>query len=442
MFKKFNYKSLQDLRQDIEALGIDLNVSDNVDALKKPVQLGNRRTPNSVVAHPMEGGDSDAIGNPTDLTFRKYERVARGGFGLIWFEAVSVCEEGRSNARQLWISDETLPGFQALVKRTLKAAESFHPLGTRPLLIMQLNHSGRYSKPQGKPVPLIASHIPELDARLGIDETYPLVTDAYLDNLVAQFVKAAVLAKEAGFDGVDVKACHGYLLHELLSCFDRKGKYGGRFENRTKLMLRIIDEIRAAIPDPDFIISSRINIFDALPISRGFGMAHAGSEAVDLSEPIKLTQKLVQKGVELVSITMGNPYFIPHINRPYDLGAYEPKESPLQGAYRLIKGAADLQAAVPEAKIVGVGYSWFRGLSPYVAAAVLEEGKASLVGYGRQILSYPDVYKDIAEQGRLNPSKVCVSCSKCSALKRDAGTCGCVVRDAEAYLPLYRKTYS
>ncbi|MCL2287322.1 MAG: NADH:flavin oxidoreductase [Firmicutes bacterium] len=442
MFKKFNYKTLQNLQQDIENLGIDLNLSNNFNALKKPVQLGSMTIPNSVAAHPMEGGDSDVVGNPTDLTFRKYERVAQGGFGLIWFEAVSVCKEGRSNAGQLWINDKTLPGFKELINRTLKAAETFHPAGERPLLIMQLNHSGRYSKPKGKSAPIIASHIPELDARLGIDETYPLVTDEYLDGLVAQFVKAAVLAKEAGFDGVDVKACHGYLLHELLSCHNRDGKYGGSFENRVKLMLRIIDEIRAAIPNPNFIIASRINIFDALPVSHGFGMAYPGSENVDLTEPIKLTQLFVEKGVELVSITMGNPYFIPHINRPYDLGAYEPKETPLQGVYRLIKGAADLQKAVPVAKIVGVGYSWFRGFSPYVAAAVLEEGKAAMIGYGRQILSYPDVYKDIVGQGWLNPSKVCVSCSKCSFLKRNAGTCGCVVRDAEAYLPLYKETYN
>ncbi|MCL1788387.1 MAG: flavin oxidoreductase/NADH oxidase, partial [Defluviitaleaceae bacterium] len=263
----------------------------------------------------------------------------------------------------------------------------------------------------------------------------------YLDSLVEKFVTASVLAKEAGFDGVDVKACHGYLLHDLLSAYDRDGEYGGSFENRSKLMLRIVDAIRAAIPDPDFVISSRINIFDALPVSHGFGMASAAGKDVDLTEPIKLTQELVRRGVELVSITMGNPYFIPHINRPYDLGAYEPEETPLFGAHRLIKGAADLQAAVPEAKIVGVGYSWFRGFSPYVAAAVLEEGKAAMIGYGRQILSYPDVYKDMVESGRLNPSKVCVSCSKCSALKRDVGTCGCVVRDAKEYLPLYRATY-
>jgi len=439
MFKKFNYKSLEELQADMKDLGLDLNCSYNFNALAKPVQLKKHRIPNSVVAHPMEGGDADKIGNPTDLTFRKYERVAKGGFGLIWVEAVSVCEEGRSNPGQLWINDKTLPGFKELVQRTLKAAEEFHPEGERPLLILQLQHSGRYSKPEGKHAPIIASHIPELDERLHIDETYPLVTDEYLTSLIDQYVKAAVLAKEAGFDGVDVKACHGYLLHELLSCFNRKGEYGGSCENRTKLMLTIIDEIKAAAPE--LVLTSRINIFDAMPIGKGFGMAAPGTDEIDLTEPIKLTKQFVERGVELVSITMGNPYYIPHINRPYDLGTYMPNENPLQGTYRLIKGAADLQAAVPDAKIVGVGYSWFRGFSPYIAAAVLEEGKAAMIGYGRQILSYPDLYKDVIREGKFNLSKVCVACSKCSQLKRDVGTSGCVVRDAGAYLQLYKETY-
>jgi len=438
MSNNFNYKTLQDLQQDIKNHNIALNCATSFDALQKPVQLKNHAIPNSVCAHPMEGGDAISIGiksgAPGPLTFRKYQRVAAGGFGLIWVEAVSICDEGRSNPGQLWINEQTLPGFKELVQKTHEAATA------KPIIVMQLNHSGRYSKPQGKHAPIIASHIPELDARFNIDETYPIVTDEYLQGLVAQFVKAAKLAYEAGFDGVDVKACHGYLLHELLSCRTRQGEYGGSFTNRTKLMLQIIDEIRAAIPNPKFIIASRINIFDALPQYHGFGMASPGATEPDLTEPIELTKAMVARGVELVSITMGNPYFIPHINRPYDLGAYPPPEHPLLGAYRLIKSAADLQSAVPAAKIVGVGYSWFRRFSPHIAAAVLEEGKAAMIGFGRQILSYPDIYNDIAT-GQIDSSRVCVSCSKCSFLKRDAGTCGCVVRDAEAYLQLYRDTY-
>jgi 2,4-dienoyl-CoA reductase-like NADH-dependent reductase (Old Yellow Enzyme family) len=230
--------------------------------------------------------------------------------------------------------------------------------------LLQLNHSGRYSKPAGVPEPIIAGHKPELDERLKLAADYPLVSDDYMEELVGKFVKAAVLAKEAGFDGVDIKACHGYILNDFFSCFDREGKYGGSFENRTRLLLDIIDKVRDTINDPGFIIASRINLYDALPISKGWGTDLNDFSKVDLSEPIRLAEEMVARGTRLINVTMGNPYFIPHINRPYDLGAYLPEETPLEGTYRLIHHTSELQKRVPQAKIVGVGYSWLREFSP------------------------------------------------------------------------------
>ena len=429
------YKSLQELKAAIDSFGFDLDFTENLSVFSVPIALGRHYIPNALAAHPMEGGDSDPQGGPTNLTFRKYERAAAGGAGLIWLESVSVNQEGRSNKRQLYINDRTLPGFKELANRIYKTAEQ------RPVTILQLNHSGRYSKPDGSPAPIIASRKPELDERLKIGSDYPIVTDDYLNSLPEQFVRAAILAKEAGFDGVDIKACHGYLLHEMLSCFEREGKYGGdNFEARTGLMLEIIDKVRAAV-GPDFIIASRLNIYDALPVSKSWGTDESDYKKVDMREPIRLVEELVKRDVTLINITMGNPYFIPHINRPYSAGAYTPDESPLESVYRLIHYGRELQRAVPAAKIVGVGYSWLREFSPYVAAWVLKTGGAGLIGYGRQFIAYPDFANDIIKEGGLKKNKVCVTCSKCSFLKRDAGTCGCPIRDGEAYLQLYKDTY-
>ena len=442
MHEKFNYKSLSDLEADFKKFKLDISYTEDLNLLTKPVQVGAITMPNALVAHPMEGGDSNEIGGPTDLTFRKYENVAAGGIGLIWLESVSINFEGRSNKRQLYINQESLPGFKELIQRIHGAAERSPIAPAKPVTIIQLNHSGRYSKPSGKPEPMIASHKPELDERFNLPHDHPLVTDKYLESLIQSFVDAALLAKEAGFDGVDIKACHGYLLHEVLSCFDRDGKYGGKFENRTTLMLEIVDRVREAINDPNFLIGSRLNIYDALTVSKGWGTDLTDFTQVDMTEPIRLVKELAKRGVSLVNVTMGNPYFIPHINRPFDIGAYVPAEHPLQGVYRLIHYTRVLQNAVPEVTVVGVGYSWLREFSPYVAEWVLQTSGAKMIGYGRQFIAYPDFAKDIIEQGKLMKNKVCITCSKCSHLKRDIGTCGCPVRDQEGYLQLYRDTYS
>ena len=99
------------------------------------------------------------------------------------------------------------------------------------------------------------------------------VSDAYLDSLVSHYVDSARWAYEAGFDGVDIKSCHRYLLSELLASHTRSGKYGGAFENRTRLLLSIIKAVKAEVPS-SFIIACRFNVFDAHPYPYGFGEDH------------------------------------------------------------------------------------------------------------------------------------------------------------------------
>ena len=182
----------------------------------------------------MEGFDAAPDGSPQELTFRRYRRYAAGGAGLIWFEATAILHEARSNPAQLYLHRGNVDVYRRLVEETRRAArEAF---GREPILIVQLTHSGRYSKPAGVPVPLIAHHSAVLDPLHKLPADYPLVTDDYLDRLQDTYVEAARLAAEAGFDGVDIKSCHRYLLSELLASFTREGKYGGSFENRTRML--------------------------------------------------------------------------------------------------------------------------------------------------------------------------------------------------------------
>ncbi|NLY46315.1 MAG: flavin oxidoreductase/NADH oxidase [Tissierella sp.] len=435
----FKYKHLSELQKDIEELRLDIKVSNNIDLFKKKIYIDNFTIPNSIASLPMEGGDSSKNGSPTELTYRKYERIARGGSGLIWLEAVSISKEGRSNDKQLWLTEENWTEFKKLNDLIKTSAKEEFGEDYKPITIIQLNHSGRYCKVNGKSSPIIATHKKLLDDRLGISEDHPVVTDDYLRSLEDDFLKSAKLAKKAGFDGVDIKACHGYLLSELLSAYEREGEYGGKFENRIKLLTNVIDKIRADIDCEGLLIGTRLNLYDAVPYPQGWGVSKSGGMDVDLQEPKALIKILEEKGVKLISLTMGNPYFVPHINKPYDIGNYTPDENAIISCNRLINEVGNIQKTFPNMNFVGVGYSWFRSLAPYVGAGSLENGLCNIVGFGREGIAYPDFAKDILNHGEMISNKACISCSKCSEMKSKIGTCGCVIRDNKVYLPIYKK---
>ncbi|MBU5436795.1 hypothetical protein KQI42_02175 [Tissierella sp. MSJ-40] len=435
----FKYGHLSELEKDIERLELGIKTSQNLDLFKMRINIGNHIIPNSIASLPMEGGDSTEEGSPTELTYRKYEKIARGGAGLIWIEAVSVTKEGRSNDKQLWITEENWMEFKKLNDLIKLSAKEEFGENHNPITIIQLNHSGRYCKVNGNKNPIIATHKELLDNKLGISDDYPVVTDDYLRGLEGDFLKAARLAKKAEFDGVDIKACHGYLLSELLSAYEREGEYGGKFENRIKLFINVIDKIKEDNDCQGLLLASRLNIYDGLPYPQGWGVSKENGIAMDLEEPKKLISILVEKDVKLISLTMGNPYFIPHINKPYDIGDYVPDENVIISCNRLISGIGDIQNTFPSINFVGVGYSWFRHLAPYVGAGSLENGLCKIIGFGRESISYPNFARDILDNGEMKKNRVCVSCSKCSEMKSKISTCGCVVRDNEVYLPIYKE---
>jgi 2,4-dienoyl-CoA reductase (NADPH2) len=417
---------------------VELPSSGNISVLADPLTVCGFVLPNRLAVHPMEGCDGAADGRPDALAIRRYERFAAGGAGLIWFEATAVVPEGRANPRQLWIHEGNVRGFAAVVERIReKARERFGP-EFRPLVVAQLTHSGRYSKPVDKPVPLIAHHDPNRDGAMNLPPDHPLVTDEYLDRLQDRYVQAAQLAFRAGFDAVDIKCCHGYLLHELLSGHLREGKFGGRFENRTRMLREIVEKVRSVSGK---MVTARLGIFDAIPYPHGWGVSCEDPMDADLTEPARLIGRLRELGVGMVNVTLGNPYYNPFFNRPFDkpvLGAPPPPEHPVVGVARLIGLCGILQKQHPGVAMIGTGYSWLRTLFGRVAAGAVEQGFARVVGVGRQAFAYPDFAADLLEKGKLDPKKICVACSGCTQIMRDGGRTGCIVRDAEVYGPIYR----
>jgi 2,4-dienoyl-CoA reductase-like NADH-dependent reductase (Old Yellow Enzyme family) len=431
-------------------LNVPVDAIEDVSVLTEPVQAGGLLIPNSLAVHPMEGCDGDSAGWPGKLTLRRYERFAAGGAGLIWAEATAVVPEGRANPRQLWFNEKSKDSFAAMVKRMREvAAESMGP-EHKPVIVAQLTHSGRYSKPESVAHPmilqrdpyrdaLVPQEKPNPDAKSKIPDDWPVLTDEYLDELQDAYVAAARMAFEVGFDAVDVKSCHGYLINELFACRNRKGKYGGPFENRIRFVLDVIDKIHKELGEETPVVT-RLGIYDAIPYPYGWGVDKDDYTKPDLTEPKKLIALLRERGVKLINVTAANPYYNPHVGRPFNepiVGGYEEPEHPLAGVSRLINLAGEIQKKFGDIAIVGTGYSWLRTLLPNVAAASKANGLAAIVGVGRMAFAYPNFAKDIISRGKLDPAKVCVSCSACTQIMRDAGMTGCVVRDNEVYGPIF-----
>ncbi|MFB0553456.1 MAG: FAD-dependent oxidoreductase [Phycisphaerae bacterium] len=470
---EFQLGSIEDLERLGKRLGVRIEASEDVSILAEPVRSGKLLIPNSLAVHPMEGCDGDSQGQPGKLTLRRYERFATGGAGLLWVEATAVVPEGRANPRQLWLHEENKDSFAAMVKMMREVAPEH-----KPVIVLQLTHSGRYSKPHGVAHPMIAQRDPYRDAlapqqkpdtkrKSKIPDDWPLVTDEYLDKLQDAYVTAARIAFEVGFDAVDIKSCHGYLINELFACHPapiepkrargvpplrpglsavdnwcgRKGKYGGSFENRTRFVLEVIDKIHNELWE-DAPVVTRLGVYDAIPYPYGWGVDKDDYSQPDLTEPKKLIGLLQQRGVNLINITVANPYYNPHVGRPFNeaiVGGYEEPEHPLVGVSRLVNLTGEIQKEFPGIAIVGTGYSWLRTLFANVAAASKSNGLTTLVGAGRMAFAYPDFAKDIITKGRMYPEKVCVSCSACTQIMRDAGTTGCVVRDNEVYGPIFEQ---
>jgi len=432
---RFRFRSAAGLLAEAERLGLELPYQEDLSGLVGPARLAGREVPNRLAVLPMEGADAEGAGGPSELTRRRYRKYAAGGAGLIWVEATAVRPDGRSNPRQLLLSDRTIGAFARLVDETRAAAKSEWGPSHRPLLILQMTHSGRFSKPDGRPRPRIVQHNPHLDPLHGLPPDYPLLPDGELDAIRDDFVEAADLASSAGFDGVDIKACHGYLVSETLAAHDREGsRYGGPFENRARLLLETVKRVREETPG--HLVTSRLSAADMVPFPFGFGMDPEAPDRIDLREAKTLIARLGQAGLSFLALSLGIPAWKPHFGRPFDRPVPEgrlPDEHPLEGVGRHLRVAAELQLAAPQIAVVGAGYSWLRAFGPNVGAAMIGSGRTSVLGLGRGALAYPDFPADLVRAGRLDPRKVCTTCSLCSHLLRRQEPVGCVVRD-----PLYK----
>lgn len=422
--ERFSYATGEDLLKKADELKISLPYSEDTSPLTTPVRLKDFTVQNRIVVQPMEGYDSDIYGAPSELTIRRYMRYAKGGSGIIWFEATAVTEDGRSNPRQLFLNRKSADAFASLNNEIRKSANRE---GFDPYLVIQLTHSGRYSNPHGKPAPVVASSNPLLDKN-----NPHIITDDDLKRLQDQFAVAARMARNAEFNAIDIKACHGYLMIELLAAKNREGSlYGGKeTEKRFRYFLETFDRISYEVSGID--VTTRLNISDLYP--GGFGVDDSGNP--DFTEPLLLVEELEKRKIQILNISMGSPYYNPHVTRPFNTplpGMKFPEEHPLEGVARMIYATAMFQKKFPGILMVGSAYSYLRHHAPNIAAGVIRNGEASFAGFGRNSFAYPSMAADIIRTGKADPSRFCIACSGCTRLIKNFRPGGCVVRDREIY---------
>jgi 2,4-dienoyl-CoA reductase-like NADH-dependent reductase (Old Yellow Enzyme family) len=408
------------------------------------VTIGNR-----FCILPMEGWDGTTDGKPSDLTIRRWKHFGSSGAKLIWGgEAVAICHDGRANPNQLVIEDRTQRSLADL-RETLVAEHCarFGPTAADDLYIgLQLTHSGRFARPlRTGPAPLAAYAHPQLDQRF--PQGVHVLTDDELDRITDGFVHAARQARDIGYQFVDVKHCHGYLLHELLGARARPGKYGGSLDNRTRLMRNVIDGIRAEAPGLEMAV--RLSVFDMVPYRKGaggrgepevdasgypHGFGVLEDEAIDgaLDESRQVLAMLRARGIRLICATAGSPYYCPHVQRPAafpPIDGYEPPEDPLRGVARQIDATARLKAAFPDLVFAGSAYSYLQEWLPNVAQYNVRHGLADFVGLGRVTLSYPDLPADVLEGRPLRRKAICRTFSDCTTGPRMGLVSGCFPLD-------------
>ncbi|MCH3918388.1 MAG: flavin oxidoreductase/NADH oxidase [Spirochaetia bacterium] len=435
--EKFHYKNVEDILAAADKLSVHLPFAKDTSILKTPLKVNGTLTlQNRMGIAPMEGADSYEDGSPSELTTTRYVNEAIGGSAIIWFEAISIVPEGRSSSHQLMLDKNNLEAYKKFT-RTIKEA-GIKANGFAPYLVMQANHSGRYSNPNDKAAPLIAYRHPIYEKLRGADDSC-IVSDAYLESLEEKFGEASKLAKEAGFDAVDIKSCHGYLLAELLSAYNRPGLYGGSLENRTRLLRNGISAAKV-YEDKDFMVTARLGIYDGFAWPYGFGVKQGEGKKPDFSEPISLVRTLHETyGLNLVDLTMGNPYVSIHVTRPFDMGKYVPDEHPLEGEARMINGIGEIKKAVPDLKILASAPSYLRQFSDLYSAGAIEEGLCDGMLFGRMSFADPAFPNQIIHDGRIDASKTCVTCGKCGDLIRAKKPTGCVIRNSKMYLGYYKE---
>jgi 2,4-dienoyl-CoA reductase-like NADH-dependent reductase (Old Yellow Enzyme family)/thioredoxin reductase len=340
-------------------------------AVFSPIEIKNLLLKNRIVFPPMATWYATSFGEVTPRLISYHRERAAGGIGLNFVEFTVIDPHGKLDPHMLGVYDDAqIPGLKAL-------ALAVHDAGGK--IALQISHAGRRARSSNN-----GGHrpwAPSLVAELG-GEIPSEMNQAQIEFIQECFKKAALRAKRAGFDAVEVHCAHGYMIHQFLSPLSnrRTDRYGGNLENRSRFALETVACVRQAVGD-EFPLFCRVS----------------GDEFIDggssLEEAKVFAKSLERAGADCIDVSAG---------------VYETAERTVPpmamdrgcniGLAREIK---------PHVNVPVIGVGRIKTLEE--AEAILQDGAADLVAMGRALIADPELLQKAREEGNIRP---CIACNQ------------------------------
>ncbi len=351
--------------------------------LGEPSRIGTMTLRNRFVMPPMVTQYADKEGYVTERSRNYYAARAKGGVGLIIVEATYVDDCGKAFMNQLGISqDKFIPGLNSL-------AEAIHQGGARASI--QLHHGGRLARTAfsgSQPVGPSALAGPggEIPKPLSVEE---------IGEIVDRFAEAALRAKKAGFDGVEIHGAHGYLIDQFLSraSNQRRDGYGGDLQRRARLLIETLEAVRKRV-GVDFPFWCRLN-----------GQEYGVPEGTTLEESRKTARLAEEAGADAIHVSAAGPQSPVHFTTPTFVPAV------------IEDLAGEIKKAV-RVPVIAVGR-----ITPEAGEKMLAEGKADLIAMGKGLLADPNLPNKWTS-GHSEDITPCIVCMACRDDLRAPGVSG------------------
>ncbi len=353
--------------------------------LFKTYRIAGREAPNRLAAQAMEINSAEPGGAAGKKVLNRYKGLAEGGWGIVFVEATSVTDRHVGKSNGLVLSEKNLNGFKRLV-------DEYKSINADSLLLIQLTHSGRQSVDHQK------VKVYE-DEETGI----PVLTERELEEALYRHIEGVGLAKEAGFDGVDIKTCHGYLGTELLRPLNQRAdKFGGSVENRAYLISSVIES--AVKNYPELIVGSRMSAFEGL--RGGCGTSAPGEILEDLEDMRQIAAIFVAAGAHFLNISGGI-----RVHSAQLIGPGKKDNFCRLSQFRYTR---QFKEWFPDTALIGSTYTKGDSSSLDYALENVSKGFTDFAGFGRQNIADAWFPKKIRE-GK-ESIRYCTLCGMCSKL--------------------------